>query len=116
MMRSARLSRRFFLSPAAVLAIAFTPIPPLISVPGLLAQETGQQTGSVAGRVTDERGAPMGDVQVFIQALGIGGATRTTGEYVLPNVPAGTHAVQARIIGYPRATATAPGGAGRAAG
>lgn len=64
------------------------------------------QAGSISGRVTGERGASLPAAQVFIEALGKGALTRANGEYVIENVPAGTHTVAVRLIGYRSQTAT----------
>ena len=68
----------------------------LITTPVLAAQG-----GTVTGQVTDSRsGAPVGAVQVFIQALDLGGLSQQNGRYLLQNVPAGTHQLSVARIGY----------------
>jgi TonB-dependent starch-binding outer membrane protein SusC len=61
------------------------------------AQETGTITGRVTNAVTN---APVGSAQVFVEGTGLGGLTRADGRFLLPGVPAGTHRIQARLIGY----------------
>jgi len=57
--------------------------------------------GTLTGRVTDaESGAPLGGVQVYIDALDRGTLTEATGRYLLQNVPDGTHTLTAERIGY----------------
>jgi TonB-linked SusC/RagA family outer membrane protein len=59
------------------------------------------QTGTVTGRVVDSHTLqPLSSAQVFIAELSIGTLTRDDGRYLLVNVPAGTHRLQAQIIGY----------------
>jgi hypothetical protein len=58
-------------------------------------------TGRIVGRVVDvASGEPAPGVQVAIVALSIAGRTDLTGRYTLLNVPAGTHTVTVRGIGY----------------
>ena len=64
-----------------------------LTVLALLAAFAGtaaaQQTGRISGRVTDEVGAPLTDVQVYLAGANIGAITRQTGQYLMINVPAG---------------------------
>jgi len=59
-----------------------------------------QDVGTVAGTVTGPGGAPIGDVAVSIIGVNIVGQTNAEGIYLLLNVPAGNHGVQARRIGF----------------
>lgn len=70
----------------------------LLAVPlSLLAQETG----IVRGRVTDAATAqPVGDARITIAGTAVAAISRGNGEYLLPAVPAGRHAVIARRVGY----------------
>jgi outer membrane receptor protein involved in Fe transport len=65
-----------------------------------LSAQAGEQTGSIGGRVVDDQGAPLAGAQVAIPGTTMGTQTRANGEYVLPRVPAGTHSLQARLLGY----------------
>ena len=66
--------------------------------PGTVA---GQATGTIIGSVVDaETGAPLVGAQISIPALGAGILSRERGRFVLPGVPAGTHQVQAELIGH----------------
>ena len=66
---------------------------------------SGQAPGTIDGTVVDGAdGQPIAGAQVFIEALSIGGVTDEEGRYSIANVPAGTHALSARIIGYLTAT------------
>src|SRR5687768_4425632 len=58
------------------------------------------QTGSIAGRVIDDQGAPLANAQVAIPGTTIGTQTRADGGYVLPRVPVGSHSLQARMLGF----------------
>jgi iron complex outermembrane receptor protein len=63
------------------------------------AQETGQ-TGTVTGRVMDERGAGISGAQVFLVRPPIATQTGAEGNYSLQRVPAGTHTVGVRMLGF----------------
>ena len=71
------------------------------------------QTGVVQGQVVDAASMrPLSNVQVLVEGTGIGLLTNSSGRYVLLNVPAGEHTVQATLIGYDPASQTvtvAPG-------
>jgi len=59
-----------------------------------------QQTGQITGQVTDARsGAPLAQVQVYIEGTGLGGLTRADGRYTIMNAPAGAHQILAQRIG-----------------
>ena len=66
----------------------------LVSTPLLEAQTI---TGSVRDEAT---GAPLEAVQVFIAGTGAGILTQASGQYLLLNVPVGTHTVTAQLLGY----------------
>ncbi|MBI4521831.1 MAG: TonB-dependent receptor plug domain-containing protein, partial [Gemmatimonadetes bacterium] len=60
-----------------------------------------QASGTVTGLVRDVGSlAPVSAAQVYIPQLGVGSLTQANGRYVLVNVPAGTHTIQAERIGY----------------
>lgn len=74
----------------------------LLAVPS---QAAAQGNGTVVGTVTDaQSNRPLESVQVFIEGTGIGALTNASGRYLLLNVPAGTHPVSARLVGYREAT------------
>src|SRR5256712_1687950 len=58
------------------------------------------QGGVVRGRVTDSTGAALGRVSVTIEALGARATTDDQGNYELRSVPAGSHMVRVRLLGY----------------
>ena len=65
----------------------------------------GQSAGTIDGTVVDAAdGQPIVGTQVFIEALSIGAITDTEGQYSIANVPAGSHELSARIVGYLTAT------------
>ena len=105
MMQSVRFTQRSLLSRAAILTILLNLVTFGMPLSAARSQEA-TQTGSLAGRVTDEQGNPVVGAQVFIQQIGRGAQTRASGDYLLQNSPAGTHPVRARIIGYRMQTAT----------
>src|SRR5437899_8538320 len=72
-------------------------------------------TGSVAGRVTDERGTPVVGADVAIVGGAQSARTGTNGGYVIENVRAGAHTVRARLIGYRGQTASVTVAAGQRA-
>jgi outer membrane receptor protein involved in Fe transport len=90
---AARSSRTLALGAAALL-LAATAL-----VPTAAAQDTGQ-TGTVTGRVVDERGAGISGAQVFLIRPAISTTTAPEGNYTLPRVPAGTQTVHVRMLGF----------------
>ena len=74
------------------------------------------QTGSVSGRVVDaQTQQPIASVQVHIPQLNLGALTRQDGRFTLLNVPAGTHPIEAQLLGYRTATSTVAVSAGATA-
>src|SRR5690606_34299875 len=74
------------------------------------------QTGTVSGRVVDSQTMqPIASAQVFIPDLSLGALSREDGRYLLVNVPAGTHRIDAQVIGYRTASLTVTVGAGQTA-
>lgn len=70
----------------------------LVSVP----LTTSAQSGTIAGQVTDSDGEVI--VGAIVAVLGLplklGASTGTDGEFTIGSVPAGTHMVEASLIGY----------------
>lgn len=58
------------------------------------------QTGRIAGLVTDQQGTPVQGAQVSITNLRIGSVSDARGQFVIANVPVGTHDVHVRFIGF----------------
>jgi len=71
------------------------------------------QTGSVAGKVVDEHGAPVTSAQVFVDKTTLGVLTRSDGSYVIGNVPEGSHLLRTRLIGFRPESATVSVAAGQ---
>ena len=69
----------------------------LLAAPALLSAQQGTVTGTVRDQST---GDPMSTVQIYIPALDIGVLSQENGRFLLLNVPAGTHTVNAERIGY----------------
>ena len=64
-----------------------------------------QAGGRILGIVTDaQSGQPLGEVQVYIPGTGLGALTRANGRFIILNVPAGTHQVNAERIGLTSVT------------
>ena len=58
------------------------------------------QTGTVAGRVTDQDGNPLVGANVLIVGTNMGAATGMDGDYSMASVTAGDYKVSANYIGY----------------
>ena len=63
------------------------------------------QNGTIHGSVADSSGAPVSNATVSIERAGLRASTSTDGTYQIRGVPAGTHVVHARAIGYQAAQA-----------
>src|SRR5437879_11691484 len=63
-------------------------------------------TGSVAGRVADERRAAVAGAQITLDQGGKGAVSSADGSYLIDAVPAGAHTVRVRLIGYRSQTAS----------
>jgi TonB-dependent SusC/RagA subfamily outer membrane receptor len=73
----------------------------ILALLGLLAAPAAaQQVGRITGQVTDNAGAPLSEVQVYIPNTGLGALTRANGRFVLLNVPVGAHQLRVERIGY----------------
>ncbi|MSR36420.1 MAG: hypothetical protein EXR95_07220 [Gemmatimonadetes bacterium] len=75
-------------------------LPLLFAFLALAMPAAAQQTGRIAGRVTDATsGAPLGEVQVYLPGTGLGTLTRATGQFLILNAPVGVHELRAERIG-----------------
>lgn len=67
----------------------------------LLDENQVQERGTISGRVTDaNNNEPIIGANVVIPTLNIGAVSDIDGNYSIANVPAGTHTVVARFLGY----------------
>jgi TonB-dependent starch-binding outer membrane protein SusC len=81
---------------SAARVFLFLLISTVVLAPGLAAQ-----TGTVTGRVTDERsGNPLAAAQVFIGELARGVLTQQNGSYTMTGLPPGTYTVTVQRLGY----------------
>jgi iron complex outermembrane receptor protein len=58
------------------------------------------QTGRIAGRVTDSAGGPLAGAVVSVEGTPFRTTAGSGGSYDLRGIPAGTHTVRVRLIGY----------------
>jgi hypothetical protein len=93
--------------PCSRLSISVRRLAPLVALallplarPSVVAAQGAAQTGSVAGKVTDDKGAPVAGAQVGIQGTTVGAQTSATGDYQLPRVPVGAQTVRVRMLGF----------------
>ena len=83
----------------------------LIAV-GLIAAATttpliAQEAGTLRGRVIEASTLrPLSAAQVSVPGTGLGTLTNASGEFLIPNVPAGSRTVRAEMIGYAPLTET----------
>ncbi|MBT8485309.1 MAG: SusC/RagA family TonB-linked outer membrane protein [Phycisphaerae bacterium] len=67
----------------------------------LFAATSLAEAQTVTGVVRDQTtGNPIEAAQVFLEDLGIGGLTQANGQYLLLNVPTGTHTLTVQSLGY----------------
>lgn len=59
-----------------------------------------QNTGRIAGTVTDDLGDPLPGANVVIEGTQLGAATDVDGNYFIIGVPVGTYNVTASFVGY----------------
>ncbi len=57
-------------------------------------------TGKLSGRVTNQKKEPLAGVNVIVVGQPLGGATDDAGRFTIINIPAGTIAVKAALIGH----------------
>ena len=58
-------------------------------------------SGTISGLVVDAlSGEPLIGTNVAVEGTSLGASTDLNGEYIIPNVPAGTHTIVFRYIGY----------------
>jgi iron complex outermembrane recepter protein len=71
----------------------------------LLAFPLAAQSGSIRGIVADTTGASLSGVTVTVDGTALRATSGSKGAYELRNVPAGTHTLRVRNIGYAAVTA-----------
>src|SRR5881396_550678 len=86
----------------------------LLAVP-VAGRLAAQETGQVAGTVTNQQGQPVATASVVVQGTRLNVLTGPDGKYVIANVPAGARTVVARLIGYGVATQVVTVTAGQSA-
>ena len=59
-----------------------------------------QSTGSITGKVTDEKGDALPGANVVLKGTATGAASSLDGTYIIANVPAGSYTVVASFVGY----------------
>ncbi len=67
----------------------------------LSSQAAAQSGGKIVGNITDaSTGQPLVGCSIFIENLMLGDATDEDGNYLILNLPSGTHNVRAKMLGY----------------
>ncbi len=67
----------------------------------LSSQAAAQSGGKIVGNITDaSTGQPLVGCSIFIENLMLGDATDEDGNYLILNIPSGTHNVRAKMLGY----------------
>src|ERR1051325_8258458 len=80
-----------------------------------VATASAQASGRIAGKVSTVDGQPIAGVQIVVAATGRGALSDTGGRFLVTGVPAGTHAVTARSLGWSQATSSVTVVAGQTA-
>jgi hypothetical protein len=60
----------------------------------------GGTDGTIRGKIADKDGAGLSGASVFLPKLDIGGIADLEGNYIILNVPVGSHTVVVQMIGY----------------
>src|SRR5207245_11684894 len=58
------------------------------------------QGGTIRGHVADSAGVPLPRATVSVEPIGLSATTNEKGDYEIRGVPAGTHALRARFLGF----------------
>ncbi len=72
-----------------------------LAAPGVQAQQNGRVTGQV---VDGTSGAPLAQVQVYLDGTGLGTLSRQDGRFLILNVPAGSYTLKAERVGQKTVT------------
>jgi len=84
----------YHLTLAAAILMTFA-----LTTASAFAQAAGQN-GTITGKVVDTHGAAVASAQVFIDRTALGTLTRADGSYSISDVPAGSHLLRTRLIGF----------------
>ncbi|WP_019948970.1 SusC/RagA family TonB-linked outer membrane protein [Hymenobacter aerophilus] len=88
------------LLPAAALLLAV----PAAAAPSFTAPlpvyQTAAADGSISGRVTDAGGQPVPGVTALVEGTTLGSSTDADGQFIIRNVPAGSHVLVLSFVGY----------------
>jgi iron complex outermembrane recepter protein len=77
---------------------------------------TAQAEGSIRGRVVSSADSgPISAARVLLSGTNLGTVTNQSGEYIIAGVPAGTHQLRVRMIGFAEGTGTVTVAAGEVA-
>jgi TonB-linked SusC/RagA family outer membrane protein len=79
----------------------------VLSLFATAAVATAQTGGRIAGKVTAAEGRPLLGINISVSGMNRGAVSDTAGRFTIANVPAGTHTVQARGIGFASSATTA---------
>lgn len=64
-----------------------------------------QNTGSITGKISDTKGAPVPYANVVIVGTTMGAAADISGDYIIEKVPTGNYTLRVTVIGYREAKA-----------
>lgn len=68
---------------------------------GVAAVAFAQSSGSINGKVTDQKsGDPLPSVNIVVKGMTAGASTDVNGEFEIKNVPAGVYTLVARLVGF----------------
>jgi iron complex outermembrane recepter protein len=95
-MNTPRRRPNYAACPTFFCRIAWCSLALLVLMPLLRASDAGVLTGSVNNRTTGDR---LEGAKITVPQLGLSALTDTTGRFVLPELPAGTHEVVASYVG-----------------
>jgi outer membrane receptor for ferrienterochelin and colicin len=65
-----------------------------------LASPAHAQTGTITGKVTDDKGNPLQFANVLILGSQMGGQTNALGVFTVVRVPVGVYTIRTRMVGY----------------
>jgi iron complex outermembrane recepter protein len=99
MIRRSCSGRLISVNRLVALGLAAFVLMPIVRPAPAVAQGAAQ-TGSIAGKVTDDKGGVIAGAQVGIPGTTIGAQSGATGDYVLARVPVGTQLVRVRMVGF----------------